>query len=220
MQDLASLFNQALTSVGHQADVTDTEANTKSANLCRLWFAPARRAVLSAAYWPSARSLASLSVISTRELGDDWVDGKPWPGNTTAFNLPADCLRPQFMANFTRFTLGNLGGNKVLFTEAPTAFLYYTKDIEDPAVWESDLYDAVVATLAARLNMAKSGKLQHTSFFVNEAKSYIRSAAARIANEEDNYYESLPLHYAETGYTPTLANRYYYPVASFNLGAM
>lgn len=220
MQDLVSLFNQALTAVGHPADVTDPEANTKSANLCRLWFAPSRRAVLSAAYWPSARHLASLAVVSTRELGDDWQAGKPWPGNTHAFALPESCLRPQFLANFSRFSLGNIGEQKVLYSEASTAFLYYTKDEAAPIGWEADLYEAVVMTLAARINMAKSGKLQVSNSLSQEARGLIRNAAARIANEEDTYYESLPAHYAETGYTPTLATRYYYPVSSFNLGAV
>jgi len=160
MQDLVSLFNQALTAVGHPADVTDPEANTKSANLCRLWFAPSRRAVLSAAYWPSARHLASLAVVSTRGLGKVWQAGKPWPGNTHAFALPESCLRPQFLANFSRFSLGNIGEQKVLYSEASTAFLYYTKDEAAPIGWEADLYEAVVMTLAARINMAKSGKLQ------------------------------------------------------------
>lgn len=219
MQDLVSLFNQALTAVGHPADVTDAEANTKSANLCRLWYAPARRAVLSAAYWPSVRNLASLAVYSAREFGTDWTAGQPWPGNTIAFRLPLGCLRPQYLANFTRFSVGAVNSTKLLFAEADSALLYYTKDEDKPDLWEADLYEAVVYSLAARMNMAKSGKIQITNQLRADVDRLIRSATARIANEEDTYYESIPAHYAEAGYSLPYAARYYYPTTSYNLGA-
>lgn len=220
MQDLVSLFNQALTAVGHAAEVTDPEGNTKSASLCRLWYAPARRAVLSAVHWPSARKLESLAQISTRELGTAWSARQPWLGHTYAFELPVKCLRPQYLADYSQFTIGNLRGVKALMTNSPTAHLYYTEDRISPEGWESDLYDAVVYTLAARLNMAKSGKLQISNSLREEAYQLIRQAGARAANEQDSYHDAIPSHYYGAGYSLQMPVRFYYPTQGFNLGAV
>lgn len=219
MQDLVSLFNQSLSAVGHAADVTDPEANTKSANLCRLWYAPSRRAVLSAAFWPSARKMQSLALKSVREPGDDPQDGQAWFGFSAAFELPFDCLRPHYLHDYSRFQLGNIGGQKSLMCNTRVAYLYYTQDLNQPQLWEAELYDAIMLTLAARLNMQKSGKIQITNQLRSDAFSLIRQASAMVANEQDTYSDAVPSFYQNAGYSIPQQTRFYYQPATYNIGA-
>jgi len=219
MQNLVNLYNQALTAVGHAADVTDPEMNSKSANLCRLWYAPTRRAILSAAYWPSARRIQRLALVASRPDTEElWLDGQPWPGYGYSYTLPNDCLRPQFMVDYSHFQLGNTAGAKVVMSNNPAPILAYTIDDAAPENWEPYLYEAMIFGLAARINMAKSGKMVNTRELLNMTNSYITTAAVAVANEDDTYFEAIPGHWAGTGFSvPNLQSQYFYPTQAFLL---
>lgn len=221
MQNLANLFNQALTTVGHAADVTDPTAKSRSTDLLNLWYSVARRAVFTAAYWPSLRKTARLSLAATRDTGEAWVGTNPPPGYINAYAYPSDMLQPQFMEDYSPFKLGRLGASRVINTNTPNPILNYTVDEENLTLWEPDLYRAVIWSLAGCINMAKNGKMQLTEKLERQTLALISQANVIAANAEDEYFDSIPSFWVGTGFeVPHNAPRYFYPVSTYNLSGL
>lgn len=216
MQSLVNLYNQALTAVGHGKLLTDPNENTREAVICRLWFPPALSGVLNAFHWPSAKFVQRLALVSER--GDaEWEPTDPLPGYLYAYRLPNDCVRPQHLHDFSRFALS--GGN-VLSTNTDKAILYYTKRVELPAEWEEELYNAVVFSLAAHLNMAFSGKPNVTQLFENKVTMMLERSATNAANSDDEYYDAFPTTWAGTGFSANAtAPLFIYPTQAFAVAA-
>lgn len=219
-QSMVNLFNQALTTVGAAPEITDPEANSKAANICRLWFDPARQAVMSAHHWPSVRKAARLARKATRSSNTDWQSSDPRPGFAYAFALPSDCLQPQYLADFSRFTLGRLGDTQALHGNTEHPILYYTCDCRNPAMWSADLYLCVVFSLAAHINMAKSGKLQTTQKLEQRVFELIELASVNEANADDEWYESVPAQWQGAGFDIPPQNRFFYPTSTFRVGGI
>lgn len=221
MQTLVALFNQALSAVGNAADVVDPEQKTKSANMCRLWYDVARRKVFGAYYWPGLRATQRLSLVSRRDSDEAWEDGDPDPMYGFAYALPVDCIRPRFLSTYERFTLGQISGQQVVFSNADRAILSYTKDFPNPGLWEPDLYEAVLYALAAALNTASNGKVAVTNNFDSKVRELIEISATRSANSEDEtYVDSRPSFYAGAGYAlNNPSTGFLYPVMPYRVGA-
>ena len=221
MQNLANLFNQALTSVGHAADVTDPTAKSRSTDLLNLWYPVARRAVFTAAHWPSLRKTARLSLAAERNPDIDWAAADPTPGYLYAYAIPSDMLQPQFLADYTPFKLGRLGATRVINTNVQSPLLNYTVDEENLTIWEPDLYRAVIWSLAGCINMAKNGKMNVTEKLERQTMGLISQANVISANSEDEYFDSIPSFWQNTGFTvPQVAPSYFYPVSTYNLSGL
>lgn len=222
-QTLNALFNQALTAIGHAGNVTDPNADSKQTAVLKLWYPVARRAVLSSFHWASVRRAKRLAIAKSRDLSLDWADTDPLPGYRYAYALPANCLRPQFLGDYSRFALSSLGGEKVLNTNCSRAILYYTEDIDAPSQWEADLYQAIVYALAASINMAHNGKAQLTQKLEQQVHQLTTFAKVADANEDDEYFEAVPGMWAGTGYqAPPAATRsqFIYPTTTFNVSGL
>lgn len=220
-QTLNALFNQALTAIGHEANVTDPNADSHKTALLKLWYPVARRSVLSSYYWGSVRKVARLALARQRNVAEDWVEQDPLPGYRYAYALPTDCLRPQYLHDYSRFALSSLGDEKVLNTNSSRAILYYTKDVNLPELWEADLYQAVVYALAAAINMAHNGKAQLTQKLEQQVHQLVTFAKVADANEDDEYMEAMPSLWAGTGFSaPSGANgaQFFYPTQTFQIG--
>lgn len=222
MPDLVSLYNQALAAIGHGADVLDPDERKKGAEMCRLWFAPARHAVFTAAHWPSLRRTKNLSLVASRDTSLSWQDGDPPEPFLYSFQLPADCVQPQWLQNYTHFDLGaNDVGEKLLYSQFPSATLNYTKDVSDPAHWSPQLYRAVMYSLAACLVMSRTGKEALFSRMMDNAQRVIAEEATKQANAEHTYGEGYPPSWRGTGWSMGAPDtRYFFPVQQLNLGGL
>jgi hypothetical protein len=221
MQDLRSLFNQALSVVGSDPVVTDPNAVTKATSLLQLWYPVARRAVFTSAHWPSLRAYSRLAISAVRDENVAWVPGNPAPEFLYAFALPADLLLPQYLEDFSRFSLTTIGTERVLNANSSTPILCYTKDDDIPTRWEPDLYLCVVWSLAACINMAKNGKAQLTQKLEQQVTDLVGRAAENAANADDTYFDAVPSFYNGTDfYIPGLQTRFVYPTSSYRLGGI
>lgn len=221
MQDKRSLFNQALTAIGNDPVVSDPEERGKAQEILRLWFPVARRAVFTAFHWPTLRVSKRLARALTRDTSAEWQNTDPAPGYAYAYALPSDMLRPQYLEDLSRFRLGTVGSELLLFSNNEGPILNYTRDNEDPSVWEPDLYLCVIWSLAASINMAKSGKMNVTQKLEQQVVELIDRAAVGAANEDDTYFDSAPSFWAGTGFNiPSTGERYYYPTSTFAVSSV
>jgi hypothetical protein len=218
MQDLRSLYNQALSAVGSAADVTDPERSSRSVDLLKLWYPVARRSVFTAAHWWSLRRSQRLTRALERDESLPWANSDPAPDFKYAFALPVDMLQPQYMENFSVFRLGRVGDENLLFTNDEFPILNYTHDDPNPARWEPDLYRAVVWALAACINMAKNGKAGLTQKLEQQVYDIVSDAAVNSANADDTYFDAVPSFYSGTGFAiPQVSTRFYYPTTTFRV---
>lgn len=220
MQDLRSLFNQALTAIGHSAVVTDPNSGDTPTSMCRLWFDPARREVMTAYHWSSVRAVSRLARVAER-TGEEWQPGDPEPGFAYAHALPNNCLQPQFLSSFARFHLGRLAGANVVFSNTPHPVLHYTIDCTDPSRWDANLYSCVLFNLAANLNMSFSGKYPLTQALGQKVYELLVEAQVSDANSDDSYFENIPTSHRGTGFD-VMANSptYIYPTQTFRVAGV
>lgn len=221
MQDLRNLYNQALSAVGAEPNVTDPTANTKSTSVLNLWYPVARHAVFTAFHWPSLRVTKRLARAGVRDTSVDWANTDPMPGFQFSFALPSDLLLPQYMTNFQRFQIGRVGTERLIFSNDPNPILNYTIDEDTPIRWESELYRCVLWTLAGCINMSKNGKMALTQKLEQQVREMIEQAAMVSSNSDETYYESPPSFYNNTGFSiPGTTNRFYYPTNTYSLGGL
>jgi hypothetical protein len=220
MQTLLSLYNQALSAVGAAANITNPSGTGQPVDICNLWYPVARQAVFTAAHWPSLRVSFRLALVKERVEGSTWTNDDPAPDYRYAFSLPPDMASPQYLQDFTRFELGRIGAQKVLFCNTLDPILHYTIDDPVPTNWELDLYRCVLWSLAACINMSKSGKMEVTQKLENQVIGLIGKAAETAANSDDTYYEAIPTLWAGTGFSvPQVQTQFIYPTQTFRVSA-
>lgn len=221
MQTLTSLFNQALSAIGSEPNVTDPEANTKSTAVLKLWYPVARHAVLTAFHWPSVRMTKRLSRALERDVDAAWANADPAPGFMYAYSMPMGLVQPQYMSNYQRFSIGRVGPERLIFSNDPQPILHYTADEANPSNWEPDLYRCVLWALAASINTAKSGKMAITQKLENQVVELISGAVETAANADDTYFEAAPSFYSNTGYSiPDTSTRFFYPTSTYRVGEL
>lgn len=221
MQNLRNLYNQALSAIGSDPVVTDPETSTRATDLLNLWYPVARQAVMTAVHWPSVRGIQRLALAKVRDENLPWANTDPAPGFLYSYAYPPDMLLPQYMEDFSRFQLGRVGAENLIFSNTELAILNYTIDDPVPIKWEPDLYRCVVWALAACINMSKTGKMAVTQKLENQVLELISAAAAGIANSDDTYYDSIPSFYEGTGFAvPRVSARFYYPTTTFRVGSL
>lgn len=217
MQTLGDLFNAALSACGNAADVTDPESQGRSAVFCRLHYPLARRTVFSAFAWPEMTKYQRLAVLAERTPGAVWQDGDPPPGILFAYGLPSDCVIPRYLHDYSRFQLEASAGGWRLCANTAQAILCYTAEQENPAYWSAALFDTVVAELGARLNMAKSGKMNVTQALRQQAYESLLQMSTAAANAQDTYDEGIPLGWANAGFAIPQATRFIYPTTTYRV---
>lgn len=220
-QDLKNLYNQALSAIGNDPVVTDPEAPGKALDVLRLWYPVARKAVFTAAHWPALRVTKLLARSKTRDPSLPWTNADPAPDYLYTYALPVDMLQPQFMEDFSPFRLGRVGVERVLFSNNPSPALNYTQDEEVPSRWDADLYRCVIWSLAASINMSRSGKMNVTQKLENQVIDIIVATGVNAANADDTYFDAVPSFYAGTGFSfPAQQSRFYYPTSTFRVSGV
>lgn len=212
-QDQTSLFNLALSAVGTRSRVSLPTENSREAEVCRLWYDTARDTVLRAAHWPSAKAAAVPALMATRDFNVAWAAGAPQPNWLYAYALPADFLYPRWVSNYAPFEMGFHNGAPALLTNVTNAlFVYTTKNII-PQYWDADLYQSVALALAALIALPVHGKVSRAKIAFELANESLLRARVRLANEDNQLFESIPDWLSVRGVgQPSAVNAYIYPV--------
>lgn len=206
------IYNLALNAVGARNNVSAPDEISVEAETCHLWYALVRDQVLASAPWPEATKFDYLA--QTGEVTDvAWASGDPRPGYSYMYELPSDCLRPQYLTDFGRFAISN---SKSLHTNTYQAILVYTMQLETVAHWTAPLRMAIVYGLAANICMPLSGKPSRARMLVEQANANILSAREAAANTSDEVYEAIPDWIAARGYgdTHNPGSKFIYPYGS------
>lgn len=213
ISSITQIYNLALNACGERSNISLPTENSRRAEVCNLWYEPVLEQVLSAAPWPEATKI--LYAAETAEKADgDWLETEPRPGYQYAYSLPADCLRPQYLADFTKFQISVLGDIKVLNTNTFQAILVYTANITNISLWSAELRMAIVYALSAHVCMAISGKPTRTKMLIDRANQFILDARISAANESTEQYEALPEWISGRGFSDPNPQKYIYPLGS------
>ena len=141
------IVNIALARLG-ESPIQSFEEGSVPANMAKVFYDPARRAVLRAYDWGF-----SLKTVRLARYTGEPVDFR------FAFSLPADCLRAirlrrKGVADFTdgcdiRFVIRS----GALYTDEAEAYLEYVSDVEDTALFDDKFIEVLGYKLASDLAM-------------------------------------------------------------------
>lgn len=209
----AGIYQAALAAAGTRNVFVTPEDGSLEADQCDLFYEDVLRQVLRAAPWQEAKSHERLALAVERSLVTEWQAGDPDPGYLFAYEPPADMVNPRFLTTFERFTIGNVdNAQKMIMANTEDAILVYTRLVDDPTEWSSDLRLAVSSALAAYVAWPLHCDLNRAIYNQNYANSLIKNAAAIEANQEDETYEWLPPWLAARGGSISgTVTRYIYP---------
>ena len=207
------IYNLALNAIGARSNVASSTEVSREAEVCRLWYTSVRDQVLAGAVWPEATKLAYLAVLNDNTGSADWVPANARPGYEFAYAYPADCVRPQYLTDFSRFLVTQYGSTqRGIMTSTEKAILTYTVRLEDVTQWSPDLKMAIVYGLAANICMPLSAKPARARMLADHANQILLVARENAANTSNDTYESIPDWISQRGYSGTLAvNKYFHP---------
>jgi len=192
VSDVVSLWNLALSAVGSRALISSPIEKGREADLCRLHYPLVRDVVVKAASWPCASAYSRLAVHSERDFDLPWQDGIIPPSWRYAYSQPADMLAPRYSMTYAKFAVGQSQGIPLIFSSEPEMILHYTAQVENVALFDEGLFNAVVVALAARLCIPLTGKDARAQKLKDEAVEAVLLARTEFANESEDMQESLP----------------------------
>lgn len=214
ISSIVQIYNLALNACGERSNISLPTENSRRAEVCNLWYEPVLEQILASAPWPEATRIMYVAEAAEKADGD-WLETEPRPGYQYAYYIPDDCLRPQYLADFTRFEVSYFGDNKkVLHTNTFQAILVYTANITNISLWSTELRMAVVYALSAHVCMALSGKPTRTKMLIDRANQFITDARISAANESTEQYDSLPEWISGRGFSDPNPQKYIYPLGS------
>lgn len=168
--------------------------------------------VLRAADWPSVLAHQRLAVAKERDVDVAWAADDPTPGWRFAYTAPTDMLVPRYLADFSRFHLGQYAGSRAIFAQTEDAILTYTTRGTAIADWDVDLKMAIVYALAAHITMPLLAKIGRTQWAEQKANELILMARVNAANLDENTYDTVPDWIAARGYSGSVVpSRYFHP---------
>lgn len=219
MQSRLELFKLVAIIIGEKVSFASLEEDNSFLRNCNTLIETTRRAVLRAAHWPCATEYKRLTIVNKSD-GEAWDVSKPAPGWSFVYNRPPDMLAPRHLQSFQRFEYRK----NLIHTNDPNPLLCYTQDIVDETEWDPQLYYAMQYVLAARLSLARNGKINLAADFFQLAKEAIAEQAADIAEGSDDgtYTQALPSFIAARGYRGPefgASTRYIYPVNTLNVSS-
>lgn len=197
MQNQVGVYNLALSLCGHRSSVSAPDEASREAEICSLWFPVVRDMVLASAHWPSARQYARLALLS--ELNAVWEPGAPDPRFQFAYALPADCVHPRYMSDYSPFLLASYQGETRVMTNHDRPILIYTGRNTTISSWEPMLYNAISHVLAAYVVMPLTGKLERLKTLRTLALELLEEARTYAANSDDFELQSVPDELAQRG---------------------
>ena len=160
---------------------------TVPANMAKVFYAPARRAVLRSFDWNF-----SIKTVSLAKFASKPVDFR------FAFALPVDCLRAirlrrEGVPDYTGETdIRFVVRSGVLYTDEEKALLEYVADVEDTSLFDDKFIEALGYKLAADLAMPVKGSPELMANYTNVYNDLIVRAAALTGQEERPAYSDNP----------------------------
>lgn len=210
------IYNLAVDAVGGTGRITDTDEESRPAELCRRWYGPVSDKVLAAAHWATAKRFKRLALLTER-ADEEWTGADPSPGYSYAFSCPADLLAPRHLTDYAPFDYHRLSNSQqVISCHSDVPILVYTSRI-DPAQMEHELFMAIVSALAAAICSPLSGQTTKARLLLQEANKAIEEARVSTANLAQQTTNSIPDFIAARGYGSSSAStlNYVYPFGSF-----
>lgn len=212
MSSQLEIYNRALNLAGTRSDVSALDEVSREAELCQLWYPSVRDTILAGAYWPSAKGIVRLSLLSTREE-DTWVPTEPAIPWLYAYSRPADYLRARFVSDMMPFEVGLFGEFPAILTNRESAILTYTRKITNTALFDPLLEVAIFTGLAAQLSGPLTGSRRKAESLFQQANNMLLQAREMNSNESSQTFESIPSWLSARGVGgDSYPNRYVYPV--------
>ncbi len=205
MASVIDIWNGALSECGARATVQSTDEASVEVVQCTIHYDRIRKKLLRAAPWGFAREQVSMSLLGTLFENTSIY---PWPFK---YQYPSDCLKfryvlhqPVFATNTAqpnvsdwpfdrgwmpsrknRFLKANDVPNRtiVLLTNVWNALGVYTADIQNVDQFDDAFYEALVASLAARLVIPLTGNVGMKTSLEQVAMQYITDARVMDGNE-------------------------------------
>lgn len=170
---------------------------TQAARTCSLWFEQCRDEVLEDFPWDFAYASTALAAVSDQTF----------PGWTYVYQYPTNCLRVlqvgpesgmrlsalnafyvppyenQIPAPFRfpwRLALKNDGASKVILTDLPQAYAYYTQRVTNAAVFSPSFVAMLALKLASKIGKPLKADAQRVALVLQQYE-YKRSQAQAIA---------------------------------------
>lgn len=218
--DLTSLYNLACDACGARARISTPTEQSREAEACNLWFPAIRDQVLASARWPEATKMQRLAQLGLNDSDDVWIEGEPKPGYAYIYAIPADCLRPQYVTDYSQFDIQHFNDeSRGLHTNLLAPILVYTFRQEIISLWSAELKMAVMYGLAANICTPLTGKPSRSRQLLQMANTNIIAARETAANTTNEIQESVPDWITARGYSGApVATRYYYPFGSLLSG--
>lgn len=192
MNSEVEIVNIALARLG-ESPIQSFEEGSVPANMAKVFYDPARRAVLRAYDWSF-----SLKTVRLARLAEAPVDFR------FAFSLPSDCLRVirlrrKGLADYTdgadiRFVTRS----GVLYTDEEEAYLEYVADVSDTSLFDDKFVEAFSYKLASDLAMPVKGSAELMANYMNVFNDLVVRAATLTEREERSDYGENP--YLEARY--------------------
>lgn len=157
MASVVDIYNLALSNIMVSVRVASLSDTTNQKVVCDLWYATVRDFVLADAIWDFAtRHEVTLSASATAPPSQ-WF---------YAYDLPADCIRPQEISfegyrdllpdQRIPFVKAYNGTKQVIYTDQEAAKLTYTAQITDTTQWSPAFTMAVAYLLGAEIGPSLS----------------------------------------------------------------
>lgn len=189
---VVEIVNLALARLG-ESPIQSLDEGTVPSNMAKLFYDPARKAVLRDFVWNFSLSVTALARLELT------------PGDFRyGYAMPHDCLRvvrlrggtgTDFDEGGPRFTVR--GG--VLFTDADRARLEYVRDVTDPTEFDDKFVEALAYRLASDLAMPVKGSAELMANYMNVYSVKIGQAATLSAKEEADRLPENPYEDARLG---------------------
>lgn len=213
--DITTLYNLALDAVGARSRISQPTEGSRESETCELWFPAIRDQVLASARWPEATKMQRLAQLGLQD-DDAWLAGEPKPGYAYVYAIPADCLRPQYVTDYTPFDIQHFDDeNRGLHTNTLAPILVYTFRQEIISLWSAELKMAVVYGLAANICVPLTGKPSRAKQLLQQANVNIIAARETAANMNNEQFEHMPDWIAARGYSgSTPLTQFTYPFGS------
>lgn len=202
MASNADIANLALARLKVGQAITSLDEQTNPARICNRFFTQCRQEVLQAFPWGCALTAEALAEVADQTF----------PGWAYVYQYPSECLRVHCASDESgmrsvyssvrmisdwrsmdgvvnrymqpwRLAMKSDGASRVILSDVPTAWAFFTADADNPGLFEPDL----VSVMAWRLAMEVGGPLQAESSLVEKAEQkysfWLASAASRSFNE-------------------------------------
>lgn len=137
-----SICNIALAALG-AASIRDFDESNKRARMCDVFYDFARGLILSKFDWPFARAYAELQQVDMTDEDE--------PDNTYTYQLPVDCKTPRTIKQLGSKDQWRVVGNTLQCALDDDLFLYYTRNVTDPALFSDTFVDLLYMKLAVQM---------------------------------------------------------------------